>query len=114
MAALQHHLLLVGGADLLNQMLGRVIGHDVIVLGHRMQDRHLDVCYVCRASTDRHGAVEQLVVPHQVLGDGAEILAGQRQRIGRPAIEHPIGFDELVVPDVLPQLHLAHRARGRP
>jgi pimeloyl-ACP methyl ester carboxylesterase len=70
MTALQHHLFLVGRTDLRDQMLGRVIGHDVVVLGHRMQDRHPDLRNIRRPPADRHGAVEQLVVPHQVLGDG--------------------------------------------
>ena len=58
--------------------------------------------------------VEELVIPHQIPGDGPEVFAGQRQRIGRPAVEHPVRLHELVVPDVFPELRLACRARRRP
>ena len=102
MPAFQYHLFLVGRADLRDQVFGRIIRHDVIMLGDRMQDRHGDLVEPGRASAYRHRVVEQLVVPHQVLGNSAEILASQRQDVGCPAVEHPEGFDELVVPDVLP------------
>ena len=43
MPALQDYLLLVGGANLLDQRLSGLIGDDVIVLGDRVQDRNLDL-----------------------------------------------------------------------
>ena len=94
--------MLVGRPDLLNQRFRRVIGHDVVVLGDRMQDRHLDAGNIRRPSTHRHRVVVELIVPHQVLGDGSEILAGKRQGVRRPAIEHAVRLDVFVVPDVFP------------
>src|SRR6478752_9717831 len=106
MATLQHHLFLVGGADLGDQMPGGVIGHDVVVFGDRVQDRHPDVSEIGGAAADGHGVVVKLVVPHQVFGDGAEIFAGQRQDVVGPAVKHSIRIDVFVIPDVVPQLYL--------
>ena len=58
MAALEHHFLLVGRADLRDQVLGRIIGNDVVVFGDRVQDRHLDIGDVSLAAAkDKYGVV---------------------------------------------------------
>ena len=49
----------------------------MIVLGDRMQDRHSYFGNINARAANGHRIVEELVVPHQVFGDGAEVLAGQ-------------------------------------
>src|SRR5207248_11663703 len=45
---------LVGRAHLRDHVLCRIIGNDVVVLGDRMQDRHLDLRDVRRARSEEH------------------------------------------------------------
>ena len=50
MPAFENDFALVGGADPRDQMFRRLIRHDVIVFGNRMQDRHPDLVELRRAA----------------------------------------------------------------
>src|SRR5881392_3790881 len=84
-AALEYDFLLVGRSNLRDQVLGRLIGSDMIVLRHGVQDRYLDVREIDFAAADDELVVIELVLPKQVLDHLPEILARERQRVSSPS-----------------------------
>ena len=55
------------------------------------------------ASANSHPALIKIIVPHQLFRGLAEILTRQREHVHGPAIEHPVAFDEFVIPHIVPQ-----------
>src|ERR1700730_14512057 len=97
MPPFENHLLLVGRPRALDEGFGGIVRDDMIVLGNRVQDRHSDVAEIGPLATERELVAEQGVAPHQLLYGLPEVFARERQRVARPAFEHPVRLHKFIV-----------------
>lgn len=106
MSAFHHNALPVFAPDEVDKWCRRSRRDDVVVLGSDMQQRDLHVLKVDTAAAEFERPVHDRVLPDHVTHVLAEAFAGEWHMVGGPAVEHPPGADELVVPEVVPELDL--------
>ena len=89
------------------QHIGRLRRHDVVLLPDDVEERHGDVGEVDGAPAERHAAGRQQVLAGEQLAGLDERRARERDVVARPLRHHLVGGDEVVVPEVLPQVDVA-------
>ena len=113
MAGRQPQLLHVGRTHEGGERTDRVGRHDVVGLTHHVQERHGDVGQPHRPPAEADLAVGQLVAAVEHLGRLAEARPGEGDVVVGPLGHGLVALDELVVPEVLPQVRVRRQVGGR-